>query len=350
MRYIDKNRNAQIIFFILMFILCLFAALRSIHVGNDTFTYYNIYKNIIHLDLYNSSFKDVVIKERIEPAYTIINYICYSIFDSFQVLLAICALFTYYGYWNFIRKYSYSLLFSLLVFFCFRYSDSTMNIIRQEIAIVITLRAYDEIRTNNLYKYLLFVGIACLFHHSAIFFLPAWWICKMNLNKKSIIISIIIAVSLMSAIKDNSKFIITLMGDYASYMDSNYVEEGKIAPTINIIIYSIALLFVWLSHKNKNFPIEYKGDYNRMCNLIFTGIMILILSLSNALISRVAAYYYVFILILIPNAIKKLENRTNKLFFSSLIITLFIIYYIVIITFRPNWNRVYPYSFFWEIN
>ena len=100
-------------------------------------------------------------------------------------------------------------------------------------------------------------------------------------------------------LKVGTSVLFSLMGGYADYMsdDYDYSSGGKIAPLINVLMYTVILFFV-------NYQIKKSREDNdsdviknmvRMRNLLFAGICILIMSLSNALIFRVAIYYYMFV-------------------------------------------------------
>lgn len=83
-----------------------------------------------------------------------------------------------------------------------------------------------------------------------------------------------------------------------------------------------------------------------MLILVLFAVTIYIVSLKLNILDRIAIYYNVFSIILLPNAIYWL-NKGNRMLFYSLVILLFFAYSAVIITFRPEWGTIYPYSFCW---
>lgn len=83
----------------------------------------------------------------------------------------------FFGFWAFLqivillyafRKYRFLLPWIVFFLFTGNYFMSMMNIIRQQIACVIFLYALQFIDEKKLFKYLLCVAIACLFHRSSI--------------------------------------------------------------------------------------------------------------------------------------------------------------------------------------
>ena len=343
-----QSKNSRVLFLLLMIIVFIRSALRSYGVGNDTETYLHIYSAVSSIENFADVFRSGLIYN-IEIGYLVLNWICANLINHYQSILIVSSIIAYIGYYKFLKKYSISLLLAFATFFLLRFSDEVMNIIRQSIALVFILKSYDYIKLKKKKKFIISVVIAMLFHKSAFVFFPAWWICRFNFNKKMIIRFLCSSIVLMFLLKVGTAILLSLMGGYADYMsdDYDYSSGGKIAPCINILMYSIILMFV-----NRQIKIS-KGKINpdmitdmmMMRNLLFTGICILIISLSNALIFRVAIYYYIFVIALFPNAIQMSRNRS---FWSVAIFVSLLTYYCIIIKYRPDWNFVYPYSFFWE--
>lgn len=334
---------------LLMLIVFIRSALRSYMVGNDTEVYLHINSWVSD---YNS-LKDLLLSSltlTVEHGYLALNWICLKIFGHYQSVIVTSSIIIYWGYFRFFKRHSCALLLSFAVFFFLGYSDNCMNIIRQCIATVITLYSYEFIVQKQKRKFILTVIIAFLFHKSAIIFLPAWWICHFAFNRKTVIITLLSSIGLLILLRRGSYLLFSMMGGYANYMsdDYEYSAGGKIAPLINMIMY--ATIF-WFCNKQIH-TAEKRGvsiivieDLKRMRNLLWVAICFLVLSLANALIFRMAMYYYVFVIALLPNAIHLSKNRG---FWSFIIFALLALYYIVTVTFKPEWNLVYPYTFFWE--
>lgn len=323
--------------------------MRSYMVGNDTVTYLGIYSTASDY----GSLEDILLSPLIiylELGYLFLNWICINLFSHYQSILVVTSAIIYYGYYRFCKQYSYSLLLSFAIFFFLGFSDSCMNTIRQCIAMVITLYSYDYIVQKRKKSFFCAMLIAILFHKSAIVFIPAWWICKLKFCRKNIAISLLSSIVLLFFLMVGNYLLFSVMGGYSNYMsdDYEYSAGGKIAPLINLIMY---LTICWFSNKQikmaerRGFPIKLIEDMKRMRNLLWVAICFLILSLANALIFRMAMYYYSFILALFANAVYISKNRG---LWSFIIVVFMLLYYLVTVTIRPEWNTVYPYSFFWE--
>lgn len=345
----NYSYNKKILFFIIMFIVFIRSAFRSYSVGNDTETYLHTFTAVSSVDSLVGLLSTGLILTQ-EIGYLLLNLICYKLFNHYQSILIVSSLFVFWGYYKFIKKYTTSLFLAFATFFLLRFSDEAMNIIRQSIAMVIILHSFDCIKTNNIKKYSLLIVAAFLFHKTALVFAPAWWFCKMQFGKIMISRFLVISVLIMILLKIGLSFLVPIMGRYSTYMtdDYDYTSGGKIAPLLNVLIYLTILLFVnrqiHITSK-KNNHISLIKNMMSMRNLLFTGICILIVSLSNALIFRVALYYCMFVIVLLPNAIMLSKNR---LLWSFVVLLALFSYYFVVIYYRPEWNLVYPYTFFWE--
>ena len=112
----------------------------------------------------------------------LVEFISY-ITNNEQVFLAIIA--DLFSLGRFIYKHSKMPFLSIFLYIGFNYFTFTFSGLRQAIAISIICISYDYIREQKLFKFLVTVILAALFHKSAIFFIPAYAISKIKLNKKS---------------------------------------------------------------------------------------------------------------------------------------------------------------------
>lgn len=81
-----------------------------------------------------------------------------------------------------------------------------------------------------------------------------------------------------------------------------------------------------------------------MCLFLFTSLSISIISLKFNLLDRVADYFQVFIIVYLPNVISKISNQKKRIIAIYLVIVMFL-YGISIQYLKPEWNKVFPYSF-----
>lgn len=133
--------------------------------------------------------------------------------------MIITAFFTTISIGRFIYKAAKDPALALLFFITLGLFQFSLSGIRQTIAISITLWLFPLIRQRKFIKFILGVYLASLFHKSAYFFIPAYFIAGQELNKKKLILETIVFMSIF-LIAD--KILLSL----ADFMDYNYgIEE-----------------------------------------------------------------------------------------------------------------------------
>lgn len=324
-------------------------ALRSNFIGNDTIAYVLLYENLQAID-----YTEVMLWiGRFEIGYLYFSKIISDIFTSPQFLFVVSGLIIIPAYSVFIYKYSKLIWLSVFLYFTLRYFDENMNILRQALAICFILYSYSFLRKKRLIRFLICVFLASLFHKSAIVFILAWSINLIRIRNNYFFIFLlgIIVSFIIAPIVTNFLFKYEIVHSY--YIDSDYLESGKLGPALSLIVSSLIFLFCLFtrSYKIANFDRktnEIIYDNNSMLFLQMLGVFILIFNLYFSILGRVAMYFNLFSIILLPNSVKCIRNRNNYILCVSAILVLFIFYYWVIVTFRPDWNKVYPYEFYFS--
>ena len=179
----NKSKNNQRIkkLFISIAILQLFIilALRKSTVGVDISGYIRQFYYISY-----STFNDILLL-RHEIGYKLLVKFISFITNNEQIFLAIIGGLSIMPIGRFIYKYSKMPFLSFALYISFNFYAFIFSGLRQAIAISIICISYDYIREQKLFKFLVTVILAALFHKSAIFFIPAYAISKIKLNKKS---------------------------------------------------------------------------------------------------------------------------------------------------------------------
>ena len=104
---------------------------------------------------------------------------------NYQTFIIIWSAITMICFMHFIRRYSTSPLQSILYFFGLLFYLLMFNALKQAMAMAFILLAFDGIVERKLWKFLLWVVIASVFHYPALIFLPAYWIANMKLSRNA---------------------------------------------------------------------------------------------------------------------------------------------------------------------
>ena len=248
-----------------MFIIFVFLSLRY-NFGNDYMAYYD--------NFYNMSFSDRANAD-VELGY---NALC-SIFRplgfySLQVFLA--AIYTYALY-STIKTYAMPRFYWIVVFCIISNADLLFfgaSAMRQTLAFSVVLLGLPYLSRKRL-TYFLYVGIATLFHQSAIFFAILYPLMFINLsNKKFIICFAGLAILLMTVLKEQFYTLINIVLSSAfEKYESRYGDSDLILmdSTIGIAVRILFMLFfLTCLHKSKDSIKSIFLVLAVLCVVIFT--------------------------------------------------------------------------------
>ena len=312
--------------FIIGFICITVSSLRFPHEGTDTYSYMLLFQAIEKTnDLF--SFNN-------EPGFLLFTKICSVFTSNFICYLFVVNTFLWISLYNFVCKYSSNVRYSLWLFLFLGYLDSSMCLIRQYLALAVLLYSYKYILKRNFIKFLLIVLIASTFHTTAIIFIISYFLIKINLKKNPIIIYTIICV-ITFVLTDFFYSLLDLIPLYKSYLTNSTfgVQDNiKLAPVLNFLILYIIIVFI-IKHAN-----------NSIATLIIVGSLFTIFSFKFTQIGRITTYFSIYSIILLPNALNVIYDKRKKLFYTSFFFLLFLLRYIIIAYFRPEWTGVYPYK------
>ncbi len=339
---LGKLRERNLLALAMLFFYLL-ATLRSVDIGNDTSTYFDYYSSIFQL----------LGVSYMERGYFWLNWLIRGFTDNFNVFLAVINLIIYYALYKFIRRYSSNYGLSLLLFLCLGFWGNTVNIMRQELAVAMFLYAY-MLYDNAKRIRSVFAGMLAPWFQktSLIYFL--FFIIPKRINGK------------FYAIAGSAGVIITLFIDrvlfvvrdsvprFEMYLTENSVYVlGRVEPAV--VIYCAFLLFVWalalyIYSRNKggigadepNIQVELQ------INMVFTAFVIMLTATRFSLMDRCAMFFHFFVVILIPNLISMIKKDEYRHLVQVGFTVAAIGYFVIVCIFRPGWNHIYPYRFYFQ--
>lgn len=225
--------------------------------------------------------------------------------------------------------YSWILFLSIPIFF-FNFT----SIMRQSVAIGIVFYSYRYIKKRDIKKYSITILLAYLFHSTAIFILPQYFLYNLKLSKKKLVlifISSFFAKPILIIILKLSVF-----SKYRGYVTNSIGEGGKVIYFLVIILGVSVLLF-------------YDKLIRRRSNRYFISMVILGCFIYISLISlghlgpRISMYYIIYILYIERDFIYLFKNKelSKGLFlFLNGILILFTLYGDLI---NPYRSQYLPY-------
>ena len=315
-------------FFLAMLCFWALTAFRAYSVGNDT-RHYVEYFEIIAKNGPSG-------KLRIEMGF---QYFCFFVSKFSKdphIFLMVHATICYLAIIRYIAKYSQNVLFSVVLFFCFSFSDFT-TALRQNLSMAIILYAYQALKEKKYIKFSLLVIFASFFHTSAIFMLA---LLLYKLHPKDIRSSVsIILLALVFSISGLATPLLSLLfSSYSSYFESQYAGSGWLGVfyyMLRSIVLYLIMYFIYVKDSDgaeKIFP-------------FFVAIIITCFAFTMNQFMRGCDYLVIFSIVELPNALteKKFKNAN---WFIILIGGISCLYFLFVLRFRPEWSRIIPYHFY----
>lgn len=334
--YMSSKSIIVIGYFIVFFFI---SAFRSANVGCDTQSYLDIFDKVT-----NPSYH--IEDTRYEIGYVYLNKLIAFLFDSHFFFLFFTSFLLMLGYAVFIRKLSKIIWLSFFLFFTLRYFDQSMNLLRQNFAIILIFISYLRLRKKKVYQSILWILLASCFHLTAITFslsVLAYKMCNWNLNKILICFSLL-GIVLYIACGSLTNLIFNNIADYASYANSVYNEGGaRIAVVLQLLMSLLVIASGILCNRAEYKRKDYTENKILLLLLLF-GVMFLILSLQFNQMTRLASYFSIFAIIYLPNSLIAISKKKRFVGYV-LIFTVGACSYLIINILRPQWAGIYPYSF-----
>lgn len=338
-------------------LMTLFYGLRGQNVGSDTISYITMFKVDGAQPL--SNLWDYMWEKK-SPAFVLCEWLFYQILPFPQLWLIATSAFFFFTFSKFVEKNSMDPYFSYFIFFTI-FGTFPMTGVRQSCAMAVLMIAFEQMKKKKLIKYLLLMGLAYLFHKSAIVFFPFYFIGRRRITKLDIpIISIMIV-----AIYRNRAFLFDYIKSFTSY---DYFEQLNHGEPINfsIMIYGATLSALLLcllltsqkkrqvakqyqkenSLRNGNSYIEKRASplvlrslirqavrkdgelvlYSQYANAMILASLFMPLVAINGAVRRIVMYYALFMILFIPkvfcNFIEPKSRNILKILFGAVLLYL----------------------------
>jgi len=345
----QKGRNRYI--FLLLFIPFVLAAFRGIDVGNDTYTYFRMYRNVGN---YNNYF-DFMKVTRIEPGYSLFMFLFQRLGASYEIFQIFCESLIYLSFSKYFKKYSENYALSCFMFVVNRNLAGTMNTVRMWLAIAVLLNAIPYIKERKLVKFLLVVLAASMMHYSAMLFVIVY--IMTGIKKEHLVFPITLISAMVIAFIGTPffRFMTDLVGRYEGYLSTGYFDtSGALAIYISFVINLAFIAYYTILRRYERGIKHFDEDSIVISNQYIFYVMYFIafsfsfIGLRNQIMSRLSSYFSISSLVLLPFALNTSPNKANRKIMHVVICALLFAEFIVIMVYRPNWQGIIPYHTFFS--
>ncbi|MGV3488741.1 MAG: EpsG family protein [Tuberibacillus sp.] len=306
--YIKPNK---FLIFMVMATLVIVSGLRK-NIG-DTYFYKYTY-TITQFDLANIDFKG-------EFGFYFLQYLLHKITDDPQILVFTTALVTDVLIVLVLYKYSRMIEISLFVFIASGLFTVTMNGIRQSLAAAIIFAATKYLLDGHWKKFMVVVLLASTIHHSAIVFIPIYFLVRRKAWTKMTFLMLIMAVIITLEFNTFSSIIFGAL-DSTKYGEYSASTEGG-ANIIRAFVTAVPLLIAYLGREKLR---ELWPKSDMIVNLSLLSLIFMIVATRNWIFARLDIYFDLYQLILISWILLLFRKQERPFIYYGLLIC-YLIYF-----------------------
>ena len=326
----SKETRKKIFLYASFIDMFLFLSLRSIDVGIDLPNYFYFF------DKCNEHSWATIFSYRYEPGFIIYTKIIANVFNNKQLFLSVTALLSLAGPFYIIKKYSKNYFLGIFLYITFQFFTYDFYLLRQIIAMSITMLSLKFVEEKKLIKFILMIVLATCFHTSACIFIIVYWLSKINMDNKKVVLVFFIMVAV--AIFGNSIINMALNFLYQHYAES----EGEAG---GYFYFSILMIIFILITAIKNDFFENDKRNIMWYNILIMALFVQLLAIMKPIINRLTIYYSIAIIIALPNAIHSIKEKNTRMLLSF---GTFIGFFIFYLTRLDNPITYIDYHFFWS--
>lgn len=236
-----------------------------------------------------------------EPGYFALNTVIRKLTDNTFYFFAITSAIICISISHYISKFAINKKYAVYFYYTIGLFAFSMAGLRQTIAMSICLFSYSAMKERKLLKFSLFIAIAFLFHKSAIFFFPAYFIAGVKWKFKNICCSLILYGFLCLFFRPIYSYI-------AKVLHYNYGIENTGNGGIFLIILSIIAILAVIYRKQL---LLMDPSSVMFVNLHFTVVALWFFRLVTRTVER-PAYYYLYASIILLDRILSINPKLDK--------------------------------------
>lgn len=311
---ISDKKIKNILFGICCASLLFLTVFRDVSVGADTQNYCDgfqyIRKSLPWRKLFSWGW---------EPGYVALNKVIGIFFRENQALIIILGILILCSIFLMIKRNSSLPCMSLVVFVALGIWNSSTFIYRQWCAIIILLLSLNYVRKRKFIPFIFMIFCAMMFHRTAIVFVMVYFVYYLKIKTNTIVGLLLCSIVLGAC----GKPIFKILNQFARMPILGEYNGG-----VNLLIFMWFCVFI-IFFLNK---IEIKKDkYKIYYSMLLIAATLQPIVFTFSLWSRVVFYFFLSIIILLPNLFNKVlnckENIRLKIPMEILFYAFFYFYY-----------------------
>lgn len=267
-----------------------------------------------------------------EIGFVIFNKLISYISIDVQFYLFACIFFAVCPIIYIVYKYSDSPLFSFIIYIGLPSFLMLFSGMRQILAIGLCAIALKFIFEKKLFKFIITVIFAALFHYSASVFLIAYPCYYLKFNNVGRVMSLILI-----------GLIFVFRVPIFNFLSQLYKEEANIDNNGALglfIIFVLVYVYCFIFSKTNT-------NTRGLLNIFFLACVCQAFGGIYSTAMRMGYYFMISLVVLLPNVVNKIDDTKTRNVSYILISVAFIVFGLISI-YNSSWAMSYPYYFFWE--
>lgn len=299
-------------------------------------------------NLYQKGFQQIINNETtryedFEIGYKFVNKLVAFCNGNFHWVMFIMSFFTilfiYKALYN--ERKNIRLSYGMMTYM-FLFYQTSLNIVRQSLAISICIYALTCIYTKSVKRYILYIILASLFHKSALICLPVVFIKVIFEDIKYKYIRYIVYTLLLLLVFNKN-----IIGTIVLYIFNSHYYAGYFLRETdkggNILLYLIKILPFIMFGLYKIKYINNSKSISLYFNLMICGYILGMLGcFSLTQVQRVAFYFTYLIILLVPFILKNIQGK--KYLFFKITLVSFVIFIWYFDFFYKGYSQTVPYN------
>ena len=339
-----KNRK-KAFFTIYGIVTFLFFALRTRNMGSgDAQIYFNLWENLSRRPLVLDNVWRVF-QFDMEKGFLLSAWMLSRVFHNGQFVFVFAAILFSYSLCTFFSENCSDYVLGTLMVSSIGLTSFFLQGLRQSLAISICLLSIKYCKERKLFKFLLTVGIASLFHTSALVFVPVYFIYGVHLNWKSI--GFVCVLGIMGPVLLNR---VTQLANF--FMNESYVggnTDKTSGGIITFVMYLCLILYCIMSrnekHKCEKDPVSYT-DYSFSFFLLLLCVVFFSMRFFYISVFERASYYF---LPFVPVAVGATYSRYMKKSRKFVRLIFYAVFSMLALYKSGASSPLSAYDFFWNV-
>lgn len=299
------HSNKTKFFFILIVLILIFVAGCRYYVGSDFRAYYKGYETLINelpeaLRTFN------------EPGLKLLYKLAVSIWHDGWACILFAAALTLILELRFVYINTDDVLLASILFVFILFSSS-FNAVRQDLAVAVFCCGFPSLRERRFKSFLIICILAFLCHRSAIVMLPIYFLTHRRFKFFGLLSIAIGLFILFQSYEILFNAVGLLSGEEVNLNDSYWTNSVNALSTIVAVIPYFVFLLLLNGH-------DKSEEENFYLNLLFIHAIVSLVTMNSTAIARMRMYTAPFLVIAIPELLKKVNPKYRRIITYAIVI------------------------------